>query len=256
MHNLYKKGKNSVTMILFHLFFLSVSSSFYIVITSLQKASTEESADEDNSSADNRGLAHVADEERVGSSAGRSSRSRASLGSSGRSVRGNSGHTAGTGLSSGGRLAASVLATVALKTRALAGAVLHVSVGTIGDGRELASTEVLDVPGVAGGGALAGLAVGLVAAVAFGGGVVGELLHEVLEVVVLGVGVAVDRAEAVLGFFLGVLVDEAAGVDGGHVVVVEGLDGAEGAGVGVAAVLGEAGVEVSTRTCRISCLWC
>jgi hypothetical protein len=251
MHNLYKK-ENSVTMVLFHLFFSVFSFSFYI-ITSLQKASTEDSADEHNSSADNRGLAHVADEQRVGSSAGRSSRSRASLGSTGRSVRGNSGHTAGTGLSSGGRLAAGVLATVTLETRALAGAVLHVRVGTVGDGGQLAGTEVLDVPGVAGGGALASLAVGLVAAVALGGGVVGELLHEVLEVVVLGVGVAVDRAEAVLGFLLGVFVDETAGVDGGHVGVVEGLDGAEGTGVGVAAVLGEAGIEVSMRA---SCELC
>jgi hypothetical protein len=223
---------------------LSFFSPFYIT-TPLQKASTEDSADNHSSGAEERSLAHVANKEGIGSSAGRSSRSGTSLGSTARSVGSNSSHTARSSLSSGSRLAAGVLATVTLETRALAGTILHVLVGTIGDGGELAGAEVLDVPGVAGGGALAGLAVGFVAAVALGGGVVGELLHQVLEVVVLGVGVAVDRAETVLGFLLGVFVDEAAGVDGGHVGVVEGLDGAEGAGVGVAAVFGEAGSGVS-----------
>lgn len=247
MLHLYKQ-ENSVTMILFRLLLRSsvFFSSFYI-ITALQKAGAEKGADDHNSGADDRSLAHVADEESVGSSAGRSSRSSASVGGTAGSVGGDSGHTAGTGLSSGGRLAAGVLATGAVETGTLASTVLHVLVGTVGDGGELAGLEVLDVPGVALGRALAGLAVGLVATVALGGRVVLELLHEVLEVVVLGVAVAIDRAEAVLGFFLGVLVDETAGVDGGHVVVVEGLDGAEGTGVGVAAVLGEAGFKVSTR---------
>ena len=244
MHNLYKK-ENSVTMILFRLILRSsvFFSTFYII--TLQKAGAEKGADEHNSGADDRSLAHVADEESVGSSAGRSSRSSASVGGTAGSVGGDSGHTAGTGLSSGGRLAAGVLATGAVETGTLASTVLHVLVGTVGDGGELAGLEVLDVPGVALGGALAGLAVGLVATVALGGGVVLELLHEVLEVVVLGVAVAIDRAEAVLGFFLGVLVDETAGVDGGHIVVVEGLDGTEGTGVGVAAVLRKAGIKLA-----------
>ena len=236
-----RKIKTSVTMISIPpLLSLSFFSPFYI-INPLQKASTENGANDHSSSAEERSLAHITNKKGIGSSAGRSSRSGTSLGSTARSVRSNSSHTARTSLSSRSRLATSVLAAIALKTRALAGAILHVLVGTVGDGRELAGLEVLDVPGVAGGGALAGLAVGFVAAVAFRGGVVGELLHQVLEVVVFGVGVAVDRAEAVLGFFLRVLVDQAAGVDGGHVGVVEGLDGAEGAGVGVAAVFGEAG---------------
>ena len=212
-------------------------------MTTLQQAGAEEGADEDNSTANEGTLAHVANKERVGSGAGRSSRSGASVGSGVGGVGGNSGHTAGTGLSSGSRLATSVLAAGTLETGALAGAVLHVLIGSIGKSRELVAGEVLDVPGVAVRGAGAGAAVGLVAAVTRGSGVVGELLHEVLEVVVLGVGVARDRAKTVLGFFLRVLVDETARVDRGHVRIVERLDGAESAGVLVAAVLGKAGIE-------------
>jgi hypothetical protein len=215
-----------------------VSWTFYIL--TLQQAGAEEGADEDNGSADERPLAHVGHENVGGSSAGSSGRRRTGVGGAAGGVGGNSGHTAGTGLSSRGRLATSVLASLALKTGASAGTVRHVLVGTVGKGGELIAGECSDVPGVAVGRAFAGGAVGVVATVAGRSGVVRELLHKGLEVIVLGVGVAADRAEAVLGFFLRVLVDETAGVDGGHVSVVEGLDSVKGTGVLVAAVLGKA----------------
>lgn len=215
-------------------------SIFFDTIT-LQQAGAEKGADEHNSAADERSLAHLAGEHRVGSSAGRSSRSSASAGSTaGSSVGSDGSDAAGTSRGSRSRLAAGVLTASALETGTLAGAVGHVLVGSVGDSGKVLTIEVLDLPGVAVGRAFGGLAIGLVAAVAGGGRVVAELLHEVLEVVVLGVGVAADGAETVLGFLLGVLVDETTGVDGGHVIVVEGLDGAEGTCVLVAAVLGKA----------------
>lgn len=205
----------------------------------LQQGGAEKSADEHNSAADQRSLAAARNLESAGSAGGRSRGATGAGGLAG-SVGGNGSHAAGAGLSSGGRLATSVLATRAGETGSLAGTVLHVVVGTVGNGRKVSTVEVLDVPGVASGRAGAGLAVGLVAAVALRGGVVLELLHQSLEVVVLSVGASFDGAETVLGVLLGVLVDEATGVDGGHVRVVKRLDSAEGAGVLVAAVLGKA----------------
>jgi len=85
----------------------------------------------------------------------------------------------------------------------------------------------------------------LLVAVAGRGGGLGEGVLERVEVVVLGDGVATDGHEAVFRALLGVLVDQAARVDGGHVGAVKGGDFLELALVGVAAVLGEAGGIVS-----------
>lgn len=54
--------------------------------------------------------------------------------------------------------------------------------------------------------------------------------------------VAVNGNKTVVGVFLGVFIDETAGVDMGHVVAVERCNFFEFARVGVAAVLGKATV--------------
>ena len=219
-------------------FFLSFLSSIL-----LDKAGAEQGADKNNSTANQRHLAHVAHNKRRSSAARLGSVGRTAAGTSrvGGRARSGGGDTAGTGLGSGSRSATGVLGTIALEAGALAGAVLHELVGAVGDGGQLVVLEGGHVPGLAVGRAGAGAAVRLVAAVALGGGVALELVHELLEVLVLGHAVAVDLDEAVAGVLLGVLVDETARVDGAHVVVVEGLDGFEGALVLVAAVLGKAG---------------
>jgi hypothetical protein len=231
------KGNSIIKKILSHLIFPFPQPST-LHSSSLQQSRAEKGANKHNSTANKRRLAHITHKQ------GASSRARSrssSTGSAARSsVGSNSSHAAGTGRSSSSRLAAGILATSTSETGALAGAVLHVVGGSVGESGQVVAVEVLDVPGVAVGRAWAGGAVGLVAAVTGGSGVLAELLHQGLEVLVLGVGVAADAAEAVLRFFLRVLVDKAAGVDGGHVGVVEGLDGAKGAGVLVAAVFGKA----------------
>lgn len=212
---------------------------FILSSTPLDKAGTEQSADKNNSTANQRHLAHVAHDQRASSTARRSGRSRAA-GARTSGVGSDGSNTAGTGLGSGGGSATGVLGTVTLKTGTLAGTVLHELVGAVGDGGQLVVLESGHVPGVAVGRAGAGAAVGLVAAVTLGGGVALELVHELGEVLVLGHTVAVDLDEAVSGVLLGVLVDETARVDGAHVGVVEGLDGFEGTLVLVAAILGKA----------------
>lgn len=209
---------------------------------SLDKAGAEKGAEQDDSAADQRGLAHVAHKKRSGGAAGLGCVGGIAAGASrvGGGVGSGGGDTAGTGLGSGGGSTAGVLGSAALETGALAGAVLHVLVGAVGDGGQLVVLESGHVPGVAVGRAGAGAAVGLVAAVTLGRGVVRELVHELLEVLVLGHAVAVDLDKAVSRVLLGVLVDETTGVDRAHVGVVEGLDGLECALVGVAAVLGKA----------------
>jgi hypothetical protein len=75
---------------------------------------------------------------------------------------------------------------------------------------------------------------------------------ESLEIWALVDGVALDGDQAVLVAALGVLVDETARVDAGHLGVVQGLDLLELAGVGVAAELRQAFDMVSTETIRIN----
>jgi hypothetical protein len=237
------RGKETRSVSLQHFSFLLFSLSLFLIFLSsipLDKASAKKGADKDNSTANHRHLAHVAHDKRRGSTAGLSGVGSVAAGARGSGVGSDGGDTAGTGLSSGGRSATGVLGTSTLKTGALAGTVLHELVGAVGDGGQLVVLECGHVPGVAVGGARAGAAVGLVVTVAFGGGVVLELGHECLEVLVLGHGVAGNLDEAVVGVLLGVLVDETAGVDGAHVGVVEGLDGFEGTLVLVATVLGKA----------------
>jgi hypothetical protein len=55
-----------------------------------------------------------------------------------------------------------------------------------------------------------------------------------------GDGAAGECDETVLGFLLGVLVDETTGVDRGHIGAVERLDLLPFTGVGVATILGKA----------------
>lgn len=134
----------------------------------------------------------------------------------------------------------SLLGAGASETRAVTSTLLHEVKSTGGDGGELVALHG-DVPGLGLVGAGCGLAVGLVAAVAAGvlGG--GESILEGGEVSKLLDGVAVDLDKTVVGIFLGVFVDETAGVDAGHVGAVERLDLLELSGSLVATVLGEAG---------------
>lgn len=63
---------------------------------------------------------------------------------------------------------------------------------------------------------------------------------ESCEVWAIGDLAIADVDKTVIGFFLGVFVDETTGVDWSHLGTVESLDFFELAGVLVAAVLGEA----------------
>lgn len=138
---------------------------------------------------------------------------------------------------SAGGLGAGVLATLAGETNTLAGTLGQVLLGGGGHGRERVG---VDIPvGLLHLGAAGGTAGGVVAAVA--GGVLGALEGGLESIVVLVGGdlVTADLDQTVLVASLGVLVDETAGVDGGHLGGVEGLDLLELAGVDVATVLGE-----------------
>jgi hypothetical protein len=132
--------------------------------------------------------------------------------------------------------------------RSLSSAILEVLLGVLWDRWETVAGD-LPVGGLwwaraCGGGSLvatvAGWSWGLLVCVLEGG-----------EIGALADGVARDVDETVVGFLLGVFVDEATGVDGGHVAAVEGGDLTELAGVCVATKLGQASAGVSRETCRI-----
>lgn len=179
----------------------------------LDQSGAEERAKENDSTANDGAKAKVAADQRLPCAAsgrrGRGAGARA--GATARSSVGSDGSDGARARRGGtGRGTTCVLGAFAGETRALTGALLHVKVGFDGDGGELLASEVGDFPGVALRGALAGLAVGIVAAVAGRCWGVREGRLEGLKVRFFCDAVACDLHETVAAAFLGVFVDETA----------------------------------------------
>jgi hypothetical protein len=148
------------------------------------------------------------------------------------------------GGSSAGGNAAGVLGAGSGETGTLSSATLHHLRRAGGDCREGVAGHV---PGRALGGAAALSTSGVVSSSSWGRGGGLESSLESGEVRSFGDSVALDGDQAVFVSFLGVLVDETARVNGGHLGVVQSSNLFKLAGVGVATVLGQAVIRVSLR---------
>ena len=151
-------------------------------------------------------------------------------------------HGTSAGRSSPDVAGTSLLRSRTIETWGLTGTVLEVRRNSRWLGRQSFAGERLRVPVLVLTRALLLRVVGRVATVAAGVLRAGERLLQVGELLSDGTdAVTLDVDDAVPVAFFAVFVDETAGEDARHVWLVEGLGFGEGAGVGDAAVFGEAG---------------
>jgi hypothetical protein len=199
----------------------------YIEFVRLEnESSAENRRDENNGAADERSNAKVGAQRRSSALAGRWCRASRSDSTVSLTSKAGSGRTG-------------VLATSALEARTGSATVLEVGLGIPGECGKLVSTDG-DVPRARLGRTLGSGAACLVTTVTAGGRglCVGTL--EGFEIIHLGDGTAAEGNESVLGFFLGVFVDETTRVDRSHVAAVERRDLVELTGVLVATELRQA----------------